>query len=151
MKTLMTTLLFLISLTCFSQATTEEPKPTTDEEYNYLTKGYKVQVESGLDMKKGYNFQDMGEVNQGSYNFNFQGLIRETKNELAAILVITKSQVSGRVYYICIPVNNPDLLGRYLTDITAWDESLTTSYCYVVSAYLGSMTSHAFELDKTKK
>jgi len=28
---------------------------TTLEEYNYITKGYKVQIESGLDMKKGYD------------------------------------------------------------------------------------------------
>lgn len=26
---------------------------TTQEEYNYITKGYKIQLESGLDMKKG--------------------------------------------------------------------------------------------------
>lgn len=32
---------------------------TTEEEYNYLTKGYKVQIESGLDMKKGYEFKDL--------------------------------------------------------------------------------------------
>jgi len=33
---------------------------TTQEEYNYITKGYKIQVESGLDMKKGYILTELG-------------------------------------------------------------------------------------------
>ena len=44
------------------------PAPTTEEEYNYLTKGYKIQVESGLDMKKGYSLIDMG-----TYQLSFKG------------------------------------------------------------------------------
>ncbi len=32
---------------------------TTETEYNYVTKGYKIQLESGLDMKKGYRFEDL--------------------------------------------------------------------------------------------
>ncbi len=32
---------------------------TTLEEYNYVTKGYHVQLTSGLDMKKGYEFEDI--------------------------------------------------------------------------------------------
>ncbi len=127
------------------------PAPTTEEEYNYLTKGYRVQIESGLDMKKGYAFIDHGEVKQGYYTFQFKNLLREEKNELAGILVITKSEISGKSYYICIPINNTELLGRYYNDINAWDESLTTAYCYVISAYLGTITSAAFELDKAKK
>ena len=34
---------------------------TTLEEYNYITKGYKVQTDSGLDMKKGYELSDIDE------------------------------------------------------------------------------------------
>ena len=51
---------------------------TTEEEYNYITKGYKVQFESGLDMKKGYILKDMGEWNLKydniSRGFAFKGL-----------------------------------------------------------------------------
>lgn len=151
MKTLPTILLLLISVVSFGQGTTSGPAPTTEEEYNYLTKGYKVQIESGLDMKKGYTFQDMGEIKQGSYSFKIKGLMREAKNELAAMLIITKSDVSGRVYYVCLPINNPDLFARYFSDINAWDESLTTSYCYVVSAYLSSTMVAALELEKSAK
>lgn len=150
MKSLLTILLLLISLISYGQGVTG-PAPTTEEEYNYVTKGYRVQIESGLDMKKGYSFQDMGEVRHGNYTFTVKGLLRETKNELAAMLIITKSDVSGRFYYICLPINNKDLFAKYFADINAWDEALTTSYCFVVSAYMSSMTSAAFELEKTSK
>lgn len=32
---------------------------TTEEEYNYVTKGYQIQLQSGLDMKKGYELRDV--------------------------------------------------------------------------------------------
>ena len=32
----------------------EKTSVTTEEEYNYITKGYQIQLSSGLDMKKGY-------------------------------------------------------------------------------------------------
>ena len=31
---------------------------TTMEEYNYITKGYKIMLESGLDLKEGYEIKD---------------------------------------------------------------------------------------------
>jgi hypothetical protein len=126
----------------FAQAP-DNPPPTSEEEYNYLTKGYKVQTESGLDMN--------GEVTQGSYSFQFKGLVRETKNELAGILVVTKSSISGKVYYLCIPIKNPDLMSRYYNEVNAWDEALTTAYCNVISGHLSSMTSAVFESDKKLK
>jgi hypothetical protein len=155
MKTLTTTLLLLVCLTAFGQfapdTTQVGPNPTTVEEYNYLTKGYKVQVESGLDMKKGYSFQDMGQVKHGSYSFDIKGLIRDAKKELAGLLVVTKSDISGKSYYVCIPINNAELFAKYYADINAWDEALTTSYCYVVSAYFGQITASAFEMEKKVK
>jgi len=156
MKTLTTTLLLLLCLTAFGQFGPDTTSsgglnPTTIEEYNYLTKGYKVQIESGLDMKKGYTFIDIGQVKQGSYSFDIKGLIREAKKEVAGILVVAKSGISGRTYYVCIPINNYELFGKYYNDINAWDEAMTTAYCYVISAYYGETTAGIFELEKAKK
>ncbi|MCK7541682.1 MAG: hypothetical protein MZV63_67745 [Marinilabiliales bacterium] len=50
-----------------------------------------MQVEVGLDMKRGYLMQEMGSVKDGPYSFDFKSLIREEKNELAAVLVIIRS------------------------------------------------------------
>ncbi|HTF18331.1 MAG TPA: hypothetical protein VK658_09685 [Chryseolinea sp.] len=97
-------------------------------------------------MKRGYTFEDQGEVKLGLYTFTVKSLIRETKNELAAILIITKSDASGKTYYVCLPINNKDLFVRYSNDINAWDEALTTTYCFVVSGYLSSMASATYEI-----
>lgn len=81
-------LLFLINVVGFSQ---ESQNSTTEEEYNYMTKGYRVQTESGLDMKKGYRFGEYEVIPVGNYSFEVKPLIREAQNELAGILVISKS------------------------------------------------------------
>lgn len=62
MKALATTLLLLAFVSnSFGQLANIELSPTTEEEYNYLTKGYRVQLESGLDMKKNYLLEDWGQ------------------------------------------------------------------------------------------
>ena len=48
---LLLTCMFLFACFSFSQ--------TTLEEYNYISKGYKIQLESGLDMKRGYLLEDI--------------------------------------------------------------------------------------------
>jgi hypothetical protein len=112
--------------------------PTTIEEYNYLTKGYKIQIESGLDMKKGYHFEDIGEHQIGTYDFKMKNLIRETANELAGVLIITYSTTSGITYYSGIPINNSKLLDQYAKDISKMGGSMLGAYCSLLSAYLSS-------------
>jgi len=82
---------------------------TTQEEYNYITKGYKVQVESGLDMKKGYSLTDLGDwgLKNGSENrkCEFKGLVKQGQTKPCAIMMIYKRTdiTNGANYYICIP------------------------------------------------
>ena len=68
MKALWAGVLILSSIASFGQVAISVPAPTSEEEYNYLTKGYKVQIESGLDMKKGYALHNMGDMKQGNYS-----------------------------------------------------------------------------------
>jgi hypothetical protein len=77
---------------------------TTLEEYNYVTKGYKVQIESGLDMKKGYEFKSIDTVSTKIATAEMKILYRlkENKKETAAYLIIYKRE-SRNVEYICIP------------------------------------------------
>ena len=109
---------------------------TTMEEYNYMTKGYKIQTESGLDMKKGYYFEEMGEHKIGNYVFNVKKLIRENLHELAGTLIISHAEISGKTYYTAIPVNNAELMKLYGAEVGKWDGGLTGAYCYLISAYL---------------
>ena len=68
MKQLYLLLILMTSSSLVAQldSTLARSVPTTMEEYNYMTKGYKIQVESGLDMKKGYFIEDMGEHKIGN-------------------------------------------------------------------------------------
>lgn len=91
-KNFFTTLVFtiLISITSsFAQ--------TTQEEYNYITKGYKVQLESGLDMKKGYSFKDLGNstVTSGyeKRTTEFKALLKEGQSKPVAIMMNTEEPI----------------------------------------------------------
>ncbi len=148
-------LLFLVSsstLVCQLDSMLVRAVPTTMEEYNYMTKGYKIQVESGLDMKKGYSFKDMGEHKIGNYVFNVKKLIRENQRELAGTLIISHGEISGKTYYTAIPVNNAELMKLYGAEVGKWDSGLTGAYCYLISAYLSDyiLSAHIGQ-QKTKE
>jgi len=98
---------------------------TTLEEYNYVTKGYKIQVESGLDMKKGYVMKDLFEVfirieiNDSPFGVapktiktTAKGLYRTGQTSPCAIMLIESagSQIGKPV---CIP--------HYLSEESIWE------------------------------
>lgn len=85
-------------------------QPTSEEEYNYITKGYKVQVETGLDMKAGYHFKDLGDwglkFSDGRRGFTFKALYRSEQTKPCAIMAIYERRVNGKAEYseyYCIP------------------------------------------------
>jgi hypothetical protein len=126
----------------FAQKIFIPPTQTTDEEYNYLTKGYKIQTESGLDMKKGYKFESMETITEDNYSFKYQALIREGKNEVAGIsVIITIRYAIGapKVYYLCIPVRNPNLLSLYANDLKTIDERAIKPFLKYTSGLMASM------------
>ena len=125
--------------------------PTTEEEYNYVIKGYKVQTESGLDMKKGYDFRELLEETLGDYKFTVMCLIRVPKKEVAALLVKTKSSNSGNTYYFCVPHDNLELNERYYQDLNGWDYEITKAYCYLMSTKLSEIVALANEIEKKLK
>lgn len=114
------------------------PAPTSTEEYNFAIKGYRIQTEGGLDPKKGYHFNDLFEKQLGGYDFTAKTLIREQKNEAAAILIIVNSKVSQKDYYVCIPFDNPELFQRYWGDLSLWEKPMLLAYTEIVTLYLGA-------------
>jgi len=94
--------LFLSVVVAFSQ--------TTLEEYSYLTKGYKIQVESGLDMKEGYEVQyaQTTILRKSSFNRNveFKYLYRENEEYPCATLMIMERTDTDYKDYLCIPATN---------------------------------------------
>ncbi|WP_431213905.1 hypothetical protein ACQ86N_03160 [Puia sp. P3] len=124
------------------------PAPTTEEEYNYITRGYQTQVSQGLDMKKGYHFANLFDTKISNYTFTAKALIRDVSNEIAGILIITHSQIWDKTYYMCIPHGNEQLANRYLSDLNNWDKQITTAYCQLVSLGFGNALASAYEAEK---
>ena len=92
-------------------------RPTTMEEYNYLTKGLKTQLEQGLDMKKGYEFKHKNTYNLGKFTVEVKDLVRQADNSLAGTSMIFHYSPGGGNIYVCVPVvdengspSEPDLL-----------------------------------------
>jgi hypothetical protein len=98
---------------------------TTLEEYNYVTKGYKVQIESGLDMKNGYEFVDIDNYSNELRSAQLKGLyrIKEKSRVLACYLVDYKTKGTPEEF-ICIPNPNsdPEILKKY------WEQLYNGSY-----------------------
>ena len=80
---------------------------TTTEEFNYVTKGYKIQKESGLDMKKGYSFKALHQNLGFGYTMELKGLYRDKEKYPCAVLIeLTDSGDflnSPYTSYICVP------------------------------------------------
>ena len=89
---------------------------TTMEEYNYVTKGYQVQIESGLDSKKGYEVVSLKKDTAGIRTAELKVLYRlkDEKKEIAAYMVVYQKFGDTKRYY-CIPHPNSDkeILRKY--------------------------------------
>ncbi len=98
MKKLLAIILLLFAFNIQGQSTTQT-------EYLYMTKGIKTQLESGLDLKRGYQLEGIKQIQQGDYIFNFSALIRtDKKDRYAGIVVLAKNTKTSQFHYKAIPV-----------------------------------------------
>lgn len=122
-KILIVTTLFILS----AGLTQLHAQTTTQEEYDYVTLGYKMQLEGGLDMKQGYVLKEIGEwaatFSDGTRGFRFIGLYRGTDTKPCAIMAIYgKKDNSATRYaeYYCIPtMEATDLWEKTRTQLNA--------------------------------
>lgn len=137
MKTILFTLFIISSAVTFAQNTTQE-------EYNFMVKGYRHLVESGLDMKKGYYLEN--EVNfttqDGKYLFAFKNLLRQKDKSIAGTIIVAKSNVSSKMYYLGIIAADSegqiDLQNTLMKQIDGyyWDYNIKTAFIQALSEYL---------------
>ena len=134
--------------------TTKLNAQTTTEEYNYVVKGYQIQLESGLDMKKGYEFIQMATYDGTRHSFatiltgnkdertaTLKKLVKSTgteKKTVAYMVVYNKSE-SSKKEYICIPHPNSDeeILQKYWD--TLWNGYDNASARLQIISYLISL------------
>lgn len=126
----------LQSIFCFSQ-NEEHPYGTTIEEYNYVTKGYAVQIEQGLDMKAGYEFASLNGYGEWGASSILLGDGTSIKVELEllmnnskpfperAVMVIMNYEEVGFKRYLCIPNNysNDLIWNKYFDEIKYFDSN----------------------------
>lgn len=136
---------FLIVSKIFSQTVS-----TTLEEYNYVTKGYSIQIESGLDMKKGYKIEPPFEKTALKGNFStisYSILIREETKKLAAIILkVVPNNAPNRIKYLCIPVNNRELFERYYTDYLSLGYEISSDIARVTSVIAAITYSNVYSM-----
>jgi hypothetical protein len=84
---------------------------TTMEIYNYVTKGFSVQISSGLDMKKGYflwnKFSRSTKSADGQRSVEVNALIQESNFKVCAWMLIYQESGSIPIYF-CIPTQASD-------------------------------------------
>jgi hypothetical protein len=116
---------------------------TTVEEYNYVTKGYKVQIESGLDMKKGYEFYAIDHAESGVRTADLMILVRlkgQVRETAAYAIVYTKE--GNPPEYLCIPspFSSEDIIIKYWEQLWNSVDADTASrlqlMCYLLSRKL---------------
>lgn len=125
------TILFVLLLS------TQAKAQTTLEEYNYVTKGYKVQVESGLDMKKGYQLIDIDQKATSDRTASLKKLVKvnSTDKKTVAYMIIY-SKTGGVKEYICVPHPDSDSDIKTLYWKALYDGPSDASYKLQLIAYL---------------
>lgn len=126
MKKIIFALLFVTSLSA----------QTTESEYNYLTKGYSETITKGLDLKQGYELQDLYSHSDQFYNFDFKLFVNQQTKKTQGVLVIAVSKLWGNKYYLCIPVDNPNLHQRYYDFLQTWDKDILKGYSTALTEIL---------------
>jgi hypothetical protein len=103
-------LLFLVIVLFFAiQGKSQSVSPTTDEEFNMATTGYKMYLQMGLPLKPGYRIVDLKEVEYGERKMVLKGLYRPTELKPCA-MIIAYSRLRGAPEYYCIPTPDADEL-----------------------------------------
>ena len=96
---------------------------TTEEEYLYMIKGYKVAVESGLDLKTGYKIGKIYKETISIYSFEYNTLLKvngQDTTEVGYIVKIVANTLFGTsTYWFGIPMGNQTLMDRFLTSLYA--------------------------------
>lgn len=116
---------------------------TTIDEYNYLTQGYKIQLETGGDFKKGYKLEQFEKVTVSNFEITYSFMIEEETKKAKAISIVLKKEKDkdDKVRYLCLPFNNKELFAKFYKDY----ESLGVSMGYFLNISMFNMLGQTLE------
>lgn len=149
-------LVMLVSVSVFGQETYVEEVSSdpnselTQEEYNYLTKGLRVQEESGLDMKKGYELKMLAYKKVNRYTFTSKIFIETATNIVKGISVKIESGVTNKAYYLVIPSTVGKYTDEYNKLLMTFEQPMAQSYTIFLSDALRSYASYAYRIGAQK-
>lgn len=89
---------------------------TTEEEYNYLTKGLKIQEESGLgsEVKKGYELLKFGSIKyHDDFTTDYFEFKNSIENKTKALLIKIIRERDHKTVFLCLPINNESLFEKF--------------------------------------
>ncbi|NPD45670.1 MULTISPECIES: hypothetical protein [unclassified Lentimicrobium] len=118
MKNINTIILLLISIISFAQSVKKESSiKTTNEEYEFLTKKYNE--ENNFGMLDGYKIYPNKIANNDEYSCEFQLFKKVNTQKVKAVLIIIKGKDNKRhkVQYLCMPINNEELMNEFAEDV----------------------------------
>lgn len=123
------------------------PAGTTQEEYNYATKGLKIQRATGLDTKAGYVLTNPTSLRVGSFTVTLEDLIRSTSGTVACTVLQVSdypATAEGGTAYFCIP--NPGSSGEIWAQFNKAQQvvnsaGLLRAVTYSLAARLSAMTT----------
>lgn len=96
---------------------------TTEEEYLYMSKGYKVAIESGLDLKSGYALGKTYTQVVSIYSFEYKTLLKVNGQDTAEVgyivKVFAKTLFGPTTYWFGIPIGNQTLMDQFFTTLYA--------------------------------
>lgn len=113
----MKNLLFAILFFCGIGSTYAQQVSTSEEEYNYLTKGYAAGLETGADIKKGYELKKIDESSFSNCKVVFYQFIETGSGQTKAFLLQRIDvEKPKKTRWYCLPINNEVLMKKFTYD-----------------------------------
>lgn len=122
---------------------------TTIDEYNYLTKGLKIQSESGLDKKVGYRMDLIYSREFNDYKFEISNFVFVESSDLRAMSIKIFSPITKKTYYVCVPVNNDVLVKQNFEYTSLFTPELSKAYAAALGDCLTKTSLGFMDLHKT--
>lgn len=136
MKTFLLSILFTLTSSVFIAQTTQE-------EYDYLTKGYPEAVEKGYSLKSGYKLEKHSTATSYNIVFEFFKFTDTKTGKTKAFLVEITKEKKGKdkKRYICIPIGNNDLVIDYVNEYNKLGVTMALGYQYAYAQFTGALLS----------
>ena len=115
-------------------------------EYNYITKGYKDQIEKGLDIKAGYSLIDVQKVKFGNSNYYLRWLVEINTKKLKATMI----SINDKVFF-CVPLNNNELMNKFYAEINKYGGDTINPIIYLLGIHYNFIASNYKNLKEEVK